>query len=102
MKISVIIPAHNEEKYIGSCLEHLLKYSEGRFCEIIVIDNASTDRTADIAKGYPGVRVISEPRKGTGHARQTGFESSIGDLLAYFDADTRLREGWIDAAEKAF
>ena len=63
MKVSLIIPAYNEEKYIGSCLDYAIKNSHGWFHEIIVIDNNCTDRTKEIAEGYPGVRVVQEPKK---------------------------------------
>ena len=46
--ISLIIPFFNEEKYIGTCLEYVIKNSNGRFLEIIVVDNASTDKTSEI------------------------------------------------------
>ena len=102
MKISLIIPAHNEEKYIGACLDHALKNSRGRFHEIIVIDNASTDRTPDIARRYENVRVILEPKKGLTHARERGFAEATGDVLAYIDADTKMPENWLDIAETSF
>ena len=62
-KISLIIPAYNEEKYIGSCLDHAIKNSGGKFSEIIVVDNVSTDSTKSLAERRPGVRVIREERK---------------------------------------
>jgi glycosyltransferase involved in cell wall biosynthesis len=95
MNVSLIIPAHNEEKYIGACLEAILS-SGGAFSEIIVVDNASTDRTAEIAAGFPGVRVVRESEKGLTRARQRGFIESHGDsdILAYVDADTRMPAGW--------
>lgn len=102
MKLSLIIPAYNEEKYIGACLEHALKNSNGKFSEIIVIDNASTDRTKEVAEKYPSVRVIREDQKGLTKARQRGFKESTGDILAYIDADTHMPDKWIDTLEKTF
>jgi glycosyltransferase involved in cell wall biosynthesis len=101
-RISLVIPAYNEEKYIHVCLEHAIKNSKGKFFEIIVIDNASTDRTGEIARGFPGVRVVHEKRKGLTQARQRGFEEATGDLLAYIDADTRLPAGWIETTLEEF
>jgi glycosyltransferase involved in cell wall biosynthesis len=99
MKLSLVIPAYNEEHYLGACLqaataelaaqEHL-----GPF-EIIVVNNASTDRTAEVASAFPGVRVVFEARKGLTRARQRGLEEARGDILAYIDADTRMPPGWI-------
>src|ERR1035437_9659082 len=102
MKLSLIIPAYNEEKYIGACLEHAIKNSKGKFSEIIVIDNASTDKTAEVARKFNGVKVIRENEKGVTKARQRGLKESPGDILAYIDADTRMPEKWIEILEKTF
>ena len=102
MNISLIIPAHNEEKEIKHCLNSVFKNNDGLFSEIIVVDNASTDRTAEIAGEFKGVKLVKEERKGTGFARQKGFESARGDILAFVDADTRMPAGWFGKAEKAF
>jgi glycosyltransferase involved in cell wall biosynthesis len=93
-KISLVIPAYNEEKYIGACLEHALKNGGKNLFEIIVIDNASTDQTKLVAEKYPGVKVIRENTKGLTYARQRGLLEARGDILAYIDADTRMPEGW--------
>jgi glycosyltransferase involved in cell wall biosynthesis len=61
-KLTIIVPAHNEEKFIGICLSHILKNSGPEVKEVIVIDNASTDKTKEIAESY-GVRVVYEPQK---------------------------------------
>lgn len=101
-KISLIIPAHNEEKYIGSCLEYATKNSNGKFFEIIVVDNASTDKTSEIAKSFPGVKVIYEENKGLTFARQRGFLESQGEILTYIDADTRMPQGYYERIEGEF
>jgi len=102
MEISLIIPAYNEAAYIGACLEAAIKNGKGKFKEIIVVDNASTDNTAEIARRYTGVTVITETRKGTGHARQSGTEKATGEILAYVDADTHIPEGWVEYIERTF
>jgi len=102
IKISLIIPAYNEENYIEECLENAIKHSDGKFHEIIVIDNNSTDRTRELAGKFPGIRVVHEPEKGLTRARQKGLEIATGDYLAYIDADTRLHPSWIKIAEKFF
>jgi cellulose synthase/poly-beta-1,6-N-acetylglucosamine synthase-like glycosyltransferase len=104
MNMSFVIPAYNEEACIGACVKSVRRQlrastHEG---EIIVVNNASTDRTGEVASAWPGVRVVSEPRKGLLHARQRGFEESRGDLLACIDADTILPKGWITTAVRAF
>ena len=101
-KISLIIPAHNEEHYIVDCLEAAIRHSGGKFHEIIVINNNSTDRTRELAEKIPGVRVVDEPNKGLTKARQKGLEVATGDFLAYIDADTRLHSSWYKIAENFF
>ena len=102
MKISLVIPAHNEEAFIGDCLDSAIQQSQGRFHEIVVVDNVSTDRTAEVARARLGVRVVREDQKGITHARQRGLEETTGDFVAYIDADTRLPAQWFDVAERAF
>lgn len=100
--ISLVIPAYNEQDYLGPCLDAVLANAHGRFLEIIVVDNASTDRTAEVAAARPGVRVIREERKGVTRARQRGYLESKGDIIAFFDADTRMPAGWVEQVLKAF
>ena len=78
----------------------ILQHAPGR--EIIVVDNASTDRTAAISSNYPKVRTVSEVRKGIGYARQCGLQEASGDLVAFIDADVRLRAGWLDIVGRVF
>lgn len=99
-KISLIISAYNEEKYIGDCLKSVLENLD-YFSEVIVVDNASTDRTAEISKSF-NVKVVSEMRKGVTRARQRGFLESAGELLVFIDADTRLPKGWIEKVINEF
>ncbi len=100
--ISLIILAYNEEKYIGTCLEYVIKNSNGKFLEIIVVDNASTDKTKDVSERYDGVKVVREDWKGMVRARQRGFLEAKGDILAYIDADTRMPECWVDTVISEF
>ena len=95
MLISVVIPAYNEEQYLHRCLAALARqtYPAGRF-EVIVVDNGSTDATAEIARRY-GVRVVTEPRKGVAHARQAGFAAARGAIIASTDADTVVPPFWV-------
>lgn len=101
-KISLVIPAHNEEQYIRGCLESAISNSNGKFFEIIVIDNASSDKTSEIAKEFSGVKIFKEEKKGTSHARQRGLDEVAGEFIAFIDADTRIPAGWIEKAEKEF
>ena len=101
-KISLIIPAYNEEKYIGQALDHALASGRGRFYEIIVVNNASTDGTKKVAEQRNGVRVVDEQKKGLTMARQRGYMEATGDILAYIDADTKMSLDWYDTVIKEF
>jgi glycosyltransferase involved in cell wall biosynthesis len=97
---SVIVCAFNEEQLLAECLHSLLQQSFPPH-EIIVINNASTDRTAAVAS-IPGVRVVDEPRKGLVIARETGRLVSTGDVLVYVDADCRAPKRWLERVAREF
>jgi len=101
MKISLIVPAYNEERYIGDCLLSIQKYGKGLF-EVIVINNNSTDKTSEIVKNFPEFRLVEEPRQGLPFARNRGLREARGDLVAFVDADTRIKEGWINKITEEF
>lgn len=98
MKLSFVIPAYNEEKYIRKCLDSLAQRLEDSSydIEVIVVNNASTDKTKEIALSYPFVAVIDEQKKGIVRARQAGYLMSNGDLIANIDADALIPNGWIE------
>lgn len=97
MRLSFVVPAYNEEAYLPACIESILAEIRGLDvpAEIIVVNNASTDRTRAVALSYPEVMLVDEPRKGLTHARQAGFDASSGDLIANVDSDSRLPQGWV-------
>ncbi len=97
MKLSFVIPAYNEQDYIGACLQFIAaEVARTSYdVEIIVVNNASTDRTRAIASAFPGVTVVAEPHKGLTAARAAGFRAASGQLIANIDADTRLPRGWL-------
>ena len=90
---SIIIPAYNEEKYLSETLNAAQKAMNAVELsgEVIVVDNNSTDKTADIAKSY-GVTVVFEPFQQISRARNRGTESAKGRYLIFLDADTILPE----------
>jgi len=97
MRLSFVIPAYNEEAYLPACLESILPQIKGlEGIEIIVVNNASSDRTREVALTFPGVRVVDETRKGLTFARQAGFAASTGELIANVDSDSRLTPGWVE------
>jgi glycosyltransferase involved in cell wall biosynthesis len=86
--ISVVIPCLNEERAVGAVVDQALKgiAESGRTGEVIVVDNGSTDRSADIAAAH-GATVISEPRRGYGSAYLAGFANARGEYIVMLDAD---------------
>lgn len=101
MTISVIVCAHNEERMLAPCLHSLLAQTRPPD-EVLVVNNASADRTGEVARAIPGVRVVDEPRKGLVVARQRGLEESTGDLLVYVDADCRAPITWLERVARRF
>jgi glycosyltransferase involved in cell wall biosynthesis len=104
MRLSFVVPAYNEEAYLPACLESILAQTRTLDIptEIIVVNNASSDRTREVALSYPGVTVVDEMRKGLTFARQAGFAVSTGDLIAHVDSDSRLTPGWVEHVLKTF
>lgn len=100
MKISVVIPVFNEEKYINQCLESL-KNQEEKPDEIILVDNNCTDKTIEIAKNYR-VRIIKETKQGITFARNTGFNASKYEIIARCDADAIPPKNWIKRIKEVF
>ena len=96
MRLSVIIPAFNEEKYISQCIACIyqaLQANQARInsYEIIVTDNNSTDNTAKRAR-EAGAQVVFEPINQISRARNTGARQARGDWLLFVDADTQVPE----------
>lgn len=97
-EIAIVIPAFNEEKYLPRTLAAINQVlrDEKNSTSVVVVNNASTDATSDIAKTF-GAIVVDEPKKGIGQARQTGLESlptSVKYVLTT-DADTVIPLDWI-------
>ncbi len=104
MKVTIAVPAYNEEAWIGRTLARAAREAAscGFPAEVVVVDNASTDRTAEIASRFPGVRVVYEPVKGLSAARQRGFLAARGELILNADADVLLPPGYLGRVARAF
>ena len=102
MKLSIIVPAYNEEKLIGETLRHIqaarAKLTDES--ELIVVDNESTDRTREIAESA-GALVVTEPVKNIGAVRNAGARAAKGEIFAFFDADTFVPENMLIAIDQA-
>ena len=97
MHLSIIIPAFNEERLILRCLDSIStslahNHKPGLTTELIVVDNNSTDQTAELAS-LAGARVVFEPVNQIGRARNAGAATATGDWLLFLDADSLLSPG---------
>lgn len=103
--LSVVICCYNSASRLPETLRCIMRQqtAPGLTWEVVVVDNASTDNTADIARSTwertdVALRVVAEPVPGLSHARLRGFQSARADLLAFVDDDNWLDDGWIDLA----
>ncbi len=100
--ISIVIPAFNEEKNIARCLDALHHQIDGKSdCEIIVVDDGSTDATRTIAQAN-GARVIQQPNQGAAAARNEGVRIARGDIVLFTDADCKPAPNWVAAMVMPF
>lgn len=94
-KLSVVIPAFNEEDYLKDCLGAVMAQTVKPY-EIIVVDNNSTDNTVAIAKSFAGVKVVHQAISGICAARDLGFDTATGDIIVRTDADTLPDLNWLE------
>ncbi len=103
LKISVVVPAFNEEKSIASTIESLLALNYSNY-EVVLVDDGSTDRTLEISRIYEGpiLKVIHQVNRGKAEALNTGIRSASGSVMLTVDADTRLNSGALRALADRF
>lgn len=100
--ISVVVAAYNEEEYLPKCLEAIVNQNFPKEdYELVVVDNNSTDKTAEIAKSY-GARVVKEEKQGNTFAISRGMKSAEGKLIALTDSDTRVSADWLSVINEIF
>jgi glycosyltransferase involved in cell wall biosynthesis len=92
--VSVVIPAYNEELLIGNTLKSLMRQNFSGEFEVIVVDNNSSDRTAQLASRL-GAKIVFEPRRGVCAARQAGTLAALGQIIVSTDADTYFSPDWL-------
>ena len=105
LRFSLIVPAFNEARYLPRLLDSVeaarAMYARGRAAvEVIVADNASTDRTGEVASAH-GCRVVRVPKRSIAAARNAGARSAVGSVLAFVDADSRIHPETFDAIDEA-
>jgi glycosyltransferase involved in cell wall biosynthesis len=110
MDLWVVVPAYNEERSIGATLRRLSEQADADFT-LVVVDNASTDRTAEVVREFADehpkldLRIVREAQKGTGAAADTGMRHAISagaTHLARTDADCLPERDWVGAVKRAF
>jgi glycosyltransferase involved in cell wall biosynthesis len=94
---SIIIPTFNGASRIGNCLDSLVRQMTSHDVEILVVDDGSTDNTANVVRGYPSVRLITQTNAGPASARNRGALEAQGDILLFTDDDCVPMPDWLDA-----
>lgn len=100
-KLSVVIPAHNEQALIAQCIASVKQAGEAIDLpvEIVVCTNRCTDNTAQIAESM-GARVVDEPKANVARVRNTAIAASSGDVIVTLDADSRLSKNYLQQVVK--
>lgn len=105
MKLSIVIPMYNVEKYIGKCIESCLEQDvDNNSYEILCVNDGSPDESAELARGFArqhtNIRVIDRPNGGLSAARNTGIDHAQGEYLFFVDSDDWIKENCLGAIIK--
>lgn len=95
MKLSIIIPAYNEEKYIENCISSVLAQKHDYSTEIFIIDGASVDKTKEIASTFKEVTVLDNPNRTKPYALNIGIKRAQGNYVMIIDAHSVYPDGYI-------
>jgi glycosyltransferase involved in cell wall biosynthesis len=104
LQVSAIICTHNRDNYLGAAIDSLLTQDFPNY-EVIVVDNASTDRTREVVEArlpHPRLHYVYEPITGLSVARNTGAKAAQGEILAYLDDDAVATPHWLSALYSAY
>jgi glycosyltransferase involved in cell wall biosynthesis len=101
LRLSAIVCAYNEERTLPAAVHSLFAQTRPPD-EVIVVNNASTDRTREVVEHIPGVRVVEEPLRGLVRARARGLATATADVLVYIDADCRAPLKLLERMERLF
>ncbi len=93
-KVSVVVASYNGGRTLKACLDSLeqLNYPD---CEVLLVDDGSTDATPQIASLYQNVRYLRQTNQGLSAARNTGIQAAAGDIVAFTDSDCRADRDWL-------
>ena len=112
-QVSAIICTHNRDIYLGAAIDSLLCQEFAAEFEVVVVDNASSDRTSELVEQrlraihesplpHPHLKYVYEPVLGLSVARNTGFRESCGQILAYLDDDAVASQRWLQVLYSAY
>jgi len=87
--VTIVIPCYNQGQFLADAIDGALSQTHPRI-DVIVVDDGSTDNTADVAAAYPPVRYVHQENRGLAAARNRGIQLSTGDCLVFLDSDDRL------------
>lgn len=99
--MTIVIPCFNEQRLLASCLESLAAQTV-RPAEVLLVDNNSTDDSLSIARRFPFVKVIREPRQGIVFARDAGFNAAKHGVIGRIDADSVLPPDWVQRVARFY
>lgn len=107
MRASVIVTTRDRAPLLEDCLRSILADRSRAIRELVVVDNASSDATAEVVRDAAAgaavpVRYVREERLGQSHARNAGAKAARGEILVFTDDDVVVREGWVDALVRGF
>jgi glycosyltransferase involved in cell wall biosynthesis len=103
MRISVVVPFYNSQRYIEHCIQALLEQTyPSQLYEVIMVDNNSTDHSSAIVRKYPGIKLLSEAKQGAYAARNRGVAASKGEVIAFTDPDCVPSRDWLKQIDATF
>src|SRR3989344_412653 len=101
LTLAIVIPVYNEEARLSQCLDAIAAQTL-KPDEVIVVDNNSTDASAEVAAQYKFVRLIHEKRQGVLFAARAGFDAANSEIIGRIDVDTRLPASWLQQVHDYF
>jgi glycosyltransferase involved in cell wall biosynthesis len=99
-RVSIVITCRNQAQFLAEAIESALAQTYPD-TETVLVDDGSTDGTAEVAGRYPRVRLVSQPHTGLSAARNTGLAQSTGEMIAFLDADDRLLPNAVETGVRA-
>lgn len=101
LSVSVVVPAYNSERTIEACLKCILSQTVS-VQQVIVVDDGSIDRTAEIIQSFSGVSYVHQPNAGPAVARNRGAREAVTDVIFFTDADCEPAKNWIEQSIQHF